>query len=113
MIQHFAGEQLALLRFAAGIADGTGRPAGHGNGMVPEQLKTAQRQQRHEIAHVQAVGRRVEATVQRDGRGEFLFQFHRVRAISHQAAPFQFIDDAHAVRLNCRPPVANGQLMAG
>ena len=51
---------------AAGIADGTGRAAGHGDGMMAEQLKPAQRQQRHEIADVQAVGRRVEAAVKRD-----------------------------------------------
>ena len=43
---------------AAGIANGAGRAAGHGNGMMAEQLKPAQREQRHQIADVQAVRRR-------------------------------------------------------
>ena len=97
---------------AARIANGTGRAAGHGNGMMAEQLKPPQREQRHEIADVQAVRRRVEAAVKRDGRGDFLFQFRRVGAIGDEAAPFQFFQNAHAGRLNCRPANANFQLAA-
>ena len=79
--------------------------------MMAEQLKPAQRQQRHQIADVQAVGRRVEAAVKRDGRGDFLGQFRRVGAIGDQAAPFQFFQNAHAGRLNCRR-IANCQFAA-
>ena len=43
---------------AAGIADGAGRAAGDGDGMMAEQLKPAQREQRHKVADVQAVRRR-------------------------------------------------------
>ena len=82
--QNFLGEQLALLRLAARIADGAGRAAGDGNGMMAEQLKPPQRQQRHQIADVQTVRRRVEAAVKRDGRGDFLFQFRRVGAIGDE-----------------------------
>ena len=56
--------------------------------MMPEELKTAQREQRDEIAHMQAVGGRIKAAIKRDGRGaEPLEQFIFIRAIGHQAAP--------------------------
>ena len=98
VIENFLGEELAFLCFAAGITDATGRAAGDGDGMMPGVLKTSQRQQGHEIADVQTVGGRIEATVKRDGRGEALGQFHRVRAIGDEAAPVQFIQDAHRRR---------------
>ena len=79
--------------------------AGDGNRVMTEQLKPAQREQRHEIADVQRIRRRVEAAVKRDGCGEFLFQFHRVRAVGHEAAPLQFINDAHLKRLRMKPPL--------
>jgi hypothetical protein len=53
-------------------------------------LKSAQSEQRHEIADVQRIRRRVEAAVKRDGRGDFLFQFRRVGAVGDQPAPFKF-----------------------
>ena len=49
-IQNLFGEQLPFLRFSAWIADGTGRAAGHGNGLMAQQLKSSQRQQRHKIS---------------------------------------------------------------
>ncbi len=58
VVEDFLGEQLSLLRFAAGIADGTRRAASHRNRMMAEQLKAPQRQQRNEIADVQTVRRR-------------------------------------------------------
>ena len=58
---------------AAGIAHHAGRPAGNGDRMMAEQLKPSQRQQRHEIADVQAVGGRVEPAVKRDRRGDLFF----------------------------------------
>ena len=99
-IQNFLREQLAFLGFAAGITDRAGRAAGDGNRMMAEQLKPPQRQQRHKMADVQAVGGRVETAIKRDGRRRFLFQFRRVGAIGDEAAPFQFFQDAHAGRLN-------------
>jgi len=59
---------------------------------------------------VQAVGGRVEAAIKRDRRDQFLFQFRRVRAVGDEAAPFEFFQDAHAGRINCRSPIANCQL---
>ena len=53
VIENFLREQLALGGLAARIADGTGRAAGDGDRMMAEQLKPAQREQRHEIADVQ------------------------------------------------------------
>ena len=108
-IENFLREQLPLLRFAAGIADGTGRAAGNGNRMMAEQLKPPQGEQRNEVAHVQTVRRRVKAAVKRDRRGKFFCQFRRVGAIGNQAAPFQFFQNAHARRLNRRRPNANFQ----
>jgi len=67
VVENFIGQQLALRGLAAGIANGTGRTAGHGNRMVAEELKPPQRQQRHQITDVQAVRRRVKAAVERDG----------------------------------------------
>ena len=109
-LQNFLCEQLTFLGFPAWIANRAGRAAGHGNRMMAEQLKPPQREQRHEMADVQAVGGRVEAAVKRDGRGDFLFQFRRVGAIGDEAAPFQFFQNAHASRINCRRANANFQL---
>jgi len=102
---------LPLLRFAAGIADGTGRSASDGNRMMAEQLKSSQREQGNQVPDVQTVGGRIKAAVKRDGRGKFLFQFRRVGAIGDQAAPFEFFQNAHERRLNRRRPNANFQLV--
>ncbi len=99
-VENFFRQQLAFGSFAAWITNGTGRAAGNGNRMMAKQLKSSQRKQRHEIADVQTVRRRVEAAIERDGRGKFFGQFRRVRAIGNQAAPFQFFENAHARRLN-------------
>ena len=95
VVQNLLREQLPLGGFAARIADRTGRAAGDGNGMMAEQLKPAQRQQRHEIAHVQTVRRRVKAAVKRNRCGHAFGQFRRVGAIGHEAAPFEFFQNAH------------------
>ena len=42
-------------------------PAGEGDGAVPGFLEAAQRAELEEVAHVEAVGARVEAGVERDG----------------------------------------------
>jgi len=75
--------------------------------MMAEQLKPAQRQQRHKVAHVQTVRRRVEAAVKRNRCGHAFGQFRRVGAIGHEAAPFEFFQDAHTGRLNCPRANAN------
>src|ERR1035441_9931234 len=62
-VEDILGEQLALLRAAAGVADGAGGPAGERDGVMAQQLKPAQGQQRHQAANVQAVGGRVKAAV--------------------------------------------------
>jgi hypothetical protein len=61
-----AVEQIPLLGSTTRIADHSRGPAGERNRDVAEQLEAAQQQQRHQVAHVQAVGRRVEAGVDRD-----------------------------------------------
>ncbi len=109
-LQNLLREQWSFLGLPTRIANRACRAAGHGNRMMTEQLKPPQRQQRHKMADVQAVGRRVEAAVKRDGRGEFLFQFRRVGAIGDKAAPFEFFQNAHAGRINRRGVNANFQL---
>ena len=95
-IQHLLGEQLALLRLAAGVADGAGGAAGQRDGVMAQQLEAAQRQQRHEVAHVQAVGGRVKAAVKRDGPGaDALGQLLRIGAIGQQSAPLEFFQNVH------------------
>ena len=71
-------------------------PPASGDGVMAQQLKPAQRQQRHQVADVQAVGRGVEAAVERDrARADALGQFLRVGAIGQQAAPLEFFQDVH------------------
>jgi hypothetical protein len=64
--QNFLREQLALLGFAAGVADGAGRAASERNWMMAKQLETAQRQQWDHAAHVQTVGRGIKAGIDRN-----------------------------------------------
>ena len=110
VVQNLLCEQLPLGGFAARITNGTGRAARDGNRMMAEQLKSSQRQQRNQIAHVQAVRRRVKTAVKRNWCGHAFGQFRRVGAIGHKAAPFEFFQSAHPDRLNCRWRIANGQL---
>ena len=74
-------------------------PPASGDGMVAQQLEPAQRQQRHEVADVQAVGGRVKAAVEGDGAGADAFrQLLRVGAIGQQAAPLEFFQNVHGGR---------------
>ena len=61
-------EQLPLVLLAARVADHAGAAAGEGDGPVARFLESPQRAQLHEVAHVEAVGRRVEAGVDRQPR---------------------------------------------
>ena len=63
----FEREQVAFLALAAGVADHAGGPAHHGDRPMSGLLKPPQDHQRHQVADVQAVGRRIEAGV--DVRG--------------------------------------------
>ena len=95
-VQQFAGQKLALGGLAARVADQAGRPARHGDGMMAEQLKAPQGQQRHQIADVQAVRSGIKSGVKGDRpRCQPLAQCRRVRAIRHQSAPFQFFKNVH------------------
>ena len=58
-------EQVAFLALAAGVADHAGGPADQGDGPMPGLLKPPQDHQGHQVADVQAVGRRIEADVDR------------------------------------------------
>ena len=59
-------EQLALVLLAARVADHARAASGEGDGPVARLLEPAQRAELHEVAHVEAVGRRVEAGVDRE-----------------------------------------------
>ena len=58
-------EQVAFLALAAGVADHAGGPAHQRDRPMPGLLKAPQDHQRHQVADVQAVGRRIEADVDR------------------------------------------------
>jgi tetratricopeptide (TPR) repeat protein len=60
---------------------------------------------------VQTVGGWIKTAVKRDRCGHAFGQFRRVGAIGHEAAPFEFFQDAHAGRLNCQRANANFQLV--
>src|ERR1019366_2800572 len=50
-----------------------------------------------QVADVQTVGGGIKSAIKRDRRLQALAQFRRGGAISHQAAPFQFIEDVHGL----------------
>ena len=87
-------EQVALLALAAGVADHAGGAADQGDGAMPGLLEPPQDHQRHQVADVQAVGRGIEAGVDRP---RLLHQQPRqVRIVGRlvdQPAPGEFGDD--------------------
>ena len=97
--EHFVGEQVALSRFAAGIADGAGGAAGEWDGDVAEILKPAQRNKGNQVAHVQAVSGWVKTAV-KNGRTlvQAFGQRLGVGAVIDQSAPGQFVEDTHLIR---------------
>ena len=82
------------------LADHASGAAGEGDRVMAQQLKSPQREQRHEIAHVQAVGGGIETAVERGGHSEALGQLRGVRAIGHEAAPVEFVQNAHGRKVN-------------
>ena len=70
-------EQLALVLLAARVADHAGAATGEGDGPVAGLLKAPEGAQLHEVAHVEAVRRGVEAGVDRQsGLVEALREVH-------------------------------------
>jgi len=63
--EHLRREQTPLLALSTRVADHAGGPADQGDGAVAPLLESAQDHQRHQVAHVQAVGRWVEPGVHR------------------------------------------------
>ena len=62
-LQRLLAQERPLLGLAPRVADEPGPPAGHGDGPVPGQLQPAQIADLQQMAHVQAVGGRIEAAV--------------------------------------------------
>ena len=86
--QRLDREQIALLALAAGVADHARGPADQGDRPVAGLLEPPQHHQGHEVADVQAVGRRVEANV--DGARLLAQQPRQVRVVGglvDQSAP--------------------------
>ena len=82
-----ARQQLALVGLSARVADHAGPAASQGNGMVPKALQARQRNQRDQVADMQAVGGGVEAVIDGD-----LFSLQQginaFEAVVYQPAPF-------------------------
>ena len=102
-LKRIGGKQVALGRLAARVADHAGRATRDCDGPVSRQLEAAQEQQPDEMAEVKAVGRGIEADVERDrfraGREQAL-EFLAVGHVGHQPAPLKFLKDRrHAKRL--------------
>ena len=92
--ERFDREQLAFLALAAGVADHAGGPAHHGDRPMSGLLEPPQDHQRHQVADVQAVGRRVEAGVDRPRLlQQQLRQVRVVGGLVDQSAPGEFGDD--------------------
>ena len=81
-------EQVALLALAAGVADHAGRAADEGDRPMARLLKPPQHQQRQQAADVQAVGRRIEAAIERSlTTREPAAELLGVRRLVDEAAP--------------------------
>ena len=95
-----AGEEIALGRLAARVADHAGGAARERDGAMAGQLEPAQDEEADEVAEVEAVGGRVEADVEGEGRragGEEAFKFVA-------GWPYRRRGRATAVRIEWRSP---------
>ena len=85
-------EQVALLRFARGVADHARRTAHEGQRTVAAHLEVLEDHHAHQVADMQRVGRGVDAQVSRR-----LFFFELFLCSGHDrvdhAAPFEFFDE--------------------
>ena len=95
VIENLLGEQLTFGGLTAWIADAAGRAACERDGIVTEQLKAAQSEQRHEIADVQRIRCGIKSAVKSGRRGEFLRQLGSVSAIGDESPPVEFFQNAH------------------
>ena len=87
-------EQIPLLALAAGVADHAGRPADQRDRPMPGLLEPPQHHQAHQMADVQAVGRRIEADVERPRRSvEPTRQIGVVGRLVDQSAPAKIRND--------------------
>ena len=90
-LERFDREQLAFFALAARVADHAGGAADDGDRPMPGLLKPPQDHQRHQMADVQAVGRRIEAGIDRSRL--FQQQLRQVRVVGglvDQSAPGEF-----------------------
>jgi hypothetical protein len=68
--KHLGCEELALLGFATGVANGTCSPTRERDWMMSLKLKPAKREEGNEITDVETVGGGVEATVEGEARSD-------------------------------------------
>ena len=81
-------EQIALFAFAAGIADHAGGAADQRDRPMPGPLEPPQHHQGHQMADVQAIGRGIEADIERARLGgQPAGQARVVSRLMNQAAP--------------------------
>ncbi len=92
----FGGEQIALLRLAARIADHAGAAADDGDGRVAEPLQAREPHHGEQVAHVQARRRRVEPDVRRDPFFRERFR-HAIGYLGNHAAPLEFLKQIHLI----------------
>jgi len=96
LVDLFVGQQLARFVLAGGIAD-LGRPAAHQHDrLVPGLLQPAQQHDLHETAHMQAVGRAIEADIGRDRPGQ-AFGVER-RGVGHLVDEAALLERAEEIR---------------
>jgi hypothetical protein len=85
--------QRALARLAGRITDESGAPPHQHDGPMPGQLDPAESQERHQTAHVQAVGGGVEAHVDRARRlGQMRGELVGRRDVGHESAPVEILE---------------------
>ena len=95
-VDGFLGEEIALGRFAARVADHAGGAAGEDDGLVSGELEPAEHDEAEEVAELEAAAGGIEADVERDGRGAGREEFFELVAVGHvgdEAAPFEFGED--------------------
>lgn len=88
MVEYFLGQELAFRFLAGWVADRAGGAACERDGLVAAELETTQGEQGNEVAEVEAVSGRVEATIQ-GGRSFFetLRQFVHGGAVVDESSP--------------------------
>ena len=89
-------QKLPLGAFATRVPDGSSSTSCHSNGMMPHILKSSQGDQGNKMPHVQAVGCGIKAAIKRDRTlRKTLFQCFGIRAVGHEAAPLEFLENIH------------------